>query len=69
MEQEQDKRGHTDDNVLLVAVKVTKTHFLNMKRCRVEGNESTSEVHSHLVQLHFLRIWGELSFLATIKFI
>lgn len=69
MEQEQDKRGHKDDSVLLVAEKVTKTHFLKMKRCRVEENENTSEMDSHLIQLHFLTIWGELSFLATIKFI
>lgn len=69
MEQEQDKRGHKDGNVLLVAEKVTKMHFLKMKRGRVEENGSTSEMHGHLIQLHLLQIWGELSFLATIKFI
>lgn len=58
MEQEQDKRGHKDDNVLLVVEKVTKMHFLKLKRCRVEENESTAETHSHLIQLHFLKVWG-----------
>ena len=68
MEQEQDKRGQKDDNVLLVTEKVTKTHFLKMKRC-MEENESTAETHSHLIQLHFLKVWGEWSFLANSKFI
>lgn len=36
MGQEQDNKGQEDDNVLLVAGKVT--YFLKMRRCRVEEN-------------------------------
>lgn len=67
MGQEQDNKGHGDDNVLLVAGKVT--HFLKMRRCRVEENEGTSATHGHLIQLHPLKVWVELGLLTSIEFI